>query len=85
MRKLRYQKEVLASWKKCMEGGVAHTTESPIICILEKDLRKRQEENFELISAFQYYVGLIEDLIPLKTAFLLADVNGMLLKKNEWR
>lgn len=82
MRKLRYQKEVLASWKKCMEGGLSHTTESPALSISGEDLSKRRKENSELISAFQYYVGLIENLIPSKTAFLLVDIDGILLKKN---
>jgi transcriptional regulator of acetoin/glycerol metabolism len=83
MRRLQPTKEVLASWRRCLEGGVPNTIKSPVLCLECDELKMRQAENSLIISTFEDSIRAVEDLIPVGYHFFLADSSGALIKKNK--
>ncbi len=83
MKKISYQKEVLASWRKCINTGISMDAESPSICIQTEELERKRREKSEQVAAFQSCMDRITDYMPTHTAFLLVDSGGILLKKNK--
>ena len=82
MRRLYYTKEVLESWKNCMERGIDHNAKAPLSCVSPKELQERQKRNHKLITVLERNLGLVNDLMPGEATFLLVDDNGILIKKN---
>lgn len=81
MRRLQPTKEVLASWRRCMEEGIPNTIKSPILLLECDALKMRQADNSLVISTFEDSITVVEDLIPIGYHFFLADSSGVLIKK----
>ena len=67
MRRLQPTKEVLASWRRCLEVGMPNTITAPVLRLECKALEMRQAENSLIISTFEDCVRAVEELIPVES------------------
>jgi transcriptional regulator of acetoin/glycerol metabolism len=79
MKQFFQMKEVLDSWRRCMEKGILRTATSPAIFI-ENATRVDRIKNV-LLSVFEECLGKIKDFIANEYLFLLVDCDGVILKK----
>jgi transcriptional regulator of acetoin/glycerol metabolism len=77
------EKEVLASWKRCLEKGVSHTNILPTIRLNYTDFDIIREKNSMIISVFEDSIKAIETFLPMGYYFLLVNPSGIVLKKKE--
>jgi transcriptional regulator of acetoin/glycerol metabolism len=80
MKQLFQMKEVLDSWRRCMEKGILRTATSPAICLDNNARAARMKENV-LLPIFEECLGKIRNFISNECLFLFVDCDGVILKK----
>lgn len=81
MQRLQLLKEVLSSWRRCMERGMSNKISLPAIYIEGKSLKSKIEANYLKILIFEECCKCIEGLICSKHSFLFIDTEGTIIKK----
>lgn len=81
MKRVLSMKEVLNSWRRCMENGLSNKRTAPVLHIEGEALIDSVKENIQLVSLFEDCVKRIDSSILCKCSILLIDTKGMVLKK----
>ena len=82
MKKIKYEKEVFASWKACIKAGVSPDMPMPSVIAGKDEYEALKAKNKSILYEFQECMDVISGFIPPHTAFMVADRSGILLKKN---
>lgn len=80
MKQLFEMKEVLDSWRRCMEKGVSRTATSPAVYLENNVLVARMKGNV-LLTVYEEHFGKISNFITNEYIFLFVDCDGVILKK----
>ncbi len=81
MKQLTASKEILISWRRCMEIGIRSNALSPIVFVKDELLKSKQQENSLLITIFKNCTSNLSELMTSEYMFLLVSNSGVLLKK----
>ncbi len=79
MKHLQFEKEVLASWRRCIEHGLVNTILYPVLYLEEDALNTKLQENNLIIRSFENAVESIRYLMKGDYFFLLVSSDGFLL------
>lgn len=82
MKRLQPSKEILISWRRCMEKGIRSNALSSSLNVKEELLRCKQQENNLLLAVFNDCINKVSNLMDGGYIFLLVDSGGVLLKKS---
>lgn len=63
MKYVRQEKEVLESWRRCMKSGLSINVPYAISGVKETEFDVIKNENYKLISAFEYAVDDIRQFL----------------------
>ena len=80
MEQLQPMKEVLMSWRRCMDMGIESKSLEPALCVKDELLELKQRGNSMQISVFIDCSSKINLLITNKHPLLLINSEGILLK-----
>lgn len=82
MRRLQPAKELLISWRRCVEKGVPNNASSALFNVEGDSLECKKQANKLLLSIFGECVHKVDGLITGEHIFLLVSPEGILLKKS---
>ncbi len=80
MKQLQPEKEILMSWRRCMDKGVSIKATEPALIVQDELLELKQKENSLLIYIFNDCSSNINVSITNKHPIFLVNTEGILLK-----
>ncbi len=79
----QFQKEILNSWKRCLEEGILKDITGASIYLEDNVLNDKKKNNALILDIFRDCVSKVNIFIKCDYCFLLTDVQRILLEKRE--